>query len=64
MQVTNLKLERKMKKELLKASSGTVESWEKKVMNFSFSTKDAGAETVPAINEITQLDKSINAMFI
>ena len=64
MQVTNLKLESNMKEELLEAIYGTVERLEQKVDEFSASTKNAGAETVPASNDITKLDKSINAMFI
>ena len=53
-----------MKEELLEAIYGTVERLEQKVDELSASTKNAGAETVPASNEITKLDKSINAMFI
>ena len=64
MQVTNLKLESNMKEELLEAIYGTVERLEQKVDELSVSTKYAGAETVPASNDITKLDKSINAMFI
>ena len=64
MQVTNLKLESNMKEELLGAIYGTVERLEQKVDELSASTKNAGAETVPASNDITKLDKSINAMFI
>ena len=64
MQVTNLKLESNMKDELLEAIYGTVERLEQKVDKLSASTKNAGAETVPASNDITKLDKSINAMFI
>lgn len=64
MQVTNLKLESNMKEELLEAIYGTVERLEQKVDKLSASTKNAGAETVPASNDITKLDKSINAMFI
>ena len=63
MQVTNLKLESNMKEELLEAIYGTVERLEQKVDELSVSTKNAGAETVPASNDITKLDKSINAMF-
>ena len=63
MQVTNLKLESNMKEELLEAIYGTVERLEQKVDELSASTKNAGAETVPASNDITKLDKSINAMF-
>ena len=64
MQVTNLKLESNMKEELLEAIYGIVERLEQKVDELSASTKNAGAETVPASNDITKLDKSINAMFI
>lgn len=53
-----------MKEELLEAIYGTVERLEQKVDKLSASTKNAGAETVPASNDITKLDKSINAMFI
>ena len=53
-----------MKEELLEAIYGTVERLEQKVDELSVSTKNAGAETVPANNDITKLDKSINAMFI
>ena len=63
MQVTNLKLESNMKEELLEAIYGTVERLEQKVDELSDSTKNAGAETVPASNDITKLDKSIIAMF-
>ena len=63
MQVTNLKIESNMKEELLEAIYGTVERLEQKVDELSASTKNAGAETVPASNDITKLDKSINAMF-
>ena len=64
MQVTDLKIESNMKEELLEAIYGTVERLEQKVDELSDSTKNAGAETVPASNDITKLDKSINAMFI
>ena len=64
MQVINLKLESNMKEEMLEAIYGTVERLEQKVDELSVSTKNAGAETVPASNDITKLDKSINAMFI
>ena len=64
MQVTNLKIESNMKEELLEAIYGTVERLEQKVDELSVSTKNAGTETVPASNDITKLDKSINAMFI
>ena len=53
-----------MKEELLEAIYGTVERLEQKVDELSASTKNAGAETVPASNDITKLDKPINAMFI
>ena len=53
-----------MKEELLEAIYGTVERLEQKVDELSASTKNAGAEAVPASNDITKLDKSINAMFI
>lgn len=53
-----------MKEELLEAIYGTVERLEQKVDELSASTKNAGAETVPASNDITKLDKSINALFI
>ena len=64
MQVTNLKLESNMKEELLEAIYGTVERLEQKVDELSASPKNTEAETVPASNDITKLDKSINAMFI
>ena len=48
---------------MLEAIYGTVERLEQKVDELSASTKNAGAETVPASNDITKLDKSINAMF-
>ena len=63
MQVTNLKLESNMKEELLEAIYGTVERLEQKVDELSVSTKNAGAETVPASNDTTKLEKSIIAMF-
>ena len=53
-----------MKEEMLEAIYGTVERLEQKVDELSVSTKNAGAENVPASNDITKLDKSINAMFI
>ena len=53
-----------MKEELLEAIYDTVERLEQKVDELSASTKNAGAETVPASNDITKLDMSINAMFI
>ena len=52
-----------MKEEILEAIYGTVERLEQKVDELSVSTKNAGAENVPASNDITKLDKSINAMF-
>lgn len=52
-----------MKEELLEAIYGTVERLEQKVDELSAAPKYAGAETVPASNDITKLDKSINAMF-
>ena len=52
-----------MKEELLEAIYGTVERLEQKVDELSDSTKNAGAETVPASNDTTKLDKPINAMF-
>jgi hypothetical protein len=55
---------RNMKEELLEAIYGTVERLEQKVDELSASPKNAGAETVLASNDITKLDKSINAMFI
>ena len=59
MQVTNhSNNKRKMKEELLEAIYGTVERLEQKVDELSVSTKNAGAETVPASNDITKLDKS------
>ena len=63
MQVTNLKLESNMKEELLEAIYGTVERLEQKVDELSASPKYAGAETVPASNDSTKLEKSIIAMF-
>ena len=52
-----------MKEELLEAIYGTVERLEQKVDELSASTKNAGAENVLASNDITKLDKSINAIF-
>ena len=52
-----------MKEELLEAIYGTVERLEQKVDELSVSTKNAGAETVPASNDTTKLEKSIIAMF-
>ena len=52
-----------MKEELLEAIYGTVERLEQKVDELSDSTKNAGAETVPASNDTTKLEKSIIAMF-
>ena len=63
MQVTDLKLESNMKEELLEAIYGTVERLEQKVDELSASQKYAGAETVPASNDTTKLEKSIIAMF-
>ena len=64
MQVTNhSNNKRNMKEELLEAIYGTVERLEQKVDELSASTKNAGAENVLASNDITKLDKSINAMF-
>ena len=63
MQVTNLKLESNMKEELLEAIYGTVERLEQKLDELSASPKYAGAETVPASNDTTKLEKSIIAMF-
>ena len=54
---------RKMKEELLEAIYGTVERLEQKVDELSASPKYAGAETVPASNDTTKLEKSIIAMF-
>ena len=64
MQVTNhSNNKRNMKEELLEAIYGTVERLEQKVDELSVSTKNAGAETVPASNDITKLEKLIIAMF-
>ena len=64
MQVTNhSNNKRNMKEELLEAIYGTVERLEKKVDELSASQKYAGAETVPASNDTTKLEKSIIAMF-
>ena len=63
MQVINLKLESNMKEEMLEAIYGTVERLEQKVDELSASPKYAGAETVPASNDTTKLEKSIIAMF-
>ena len=64
MQVTNhSNNKRNMKEELLEAIYGTVERLEQKVDELSASTKNAGAETVPASNDTTKLEKSIIAMF-
>ena len=63
MQVINLKLESNMKEEMLEAIYGTVERLEQKVDELSASPKNAGAETVPASNDTTQLEESIIAMF-
>ncbi len=48
---------------MLEAIYGTIERLEQKVDEFSASTKNAGAETVPASTDITKLEKSIIAMF-
>ena len=64
MQVANhLNNERTMKEEMLEAIYGTVERLEQKVDELSASQKYAGAETVPASNDTTKLEKSIIAMF-
>lgn len=64
MQVTNhSNNKRNMKEELLEGIYGTVERLEQKVDELSASTKNAGAETVPASNDTTKLEKSIIAMF-
>lgn len=52
-----------MKEELLEVIYGTVERLEQKVDELSASPKYAGAETVPASNDTTKLEKSIIAMF-
>ena len=52
-----------MKEELLEAIYGTVERLEQKVDELSASQKYAGAETVPASNDTTKLEKSIIAIF-
>ena len=53
MQVTNhSNNKRNMKEELLEAIYGTVERLEQKVDELSASTKNAGAETVPASDDI------------
>ena len=52
-----------MKEEMLEAIYGTIERLEQKVDELSASIKNAGAETVPASNDTTKLDKSTNAMF-
>ena len=52
-----------MKEELLEAIYGTVERLDQKVDELSASQKYAGAETVPASNDTTKLEKSIIAMF-
>ena len=64
MQVTNhSNKKRKMKEEMLEAIYGTVERLEQKVDELFASSKYAGAETVPASNDTTKLEKSIIAMF-
>ena len=52
-----------MKEELLEAIYGTVERLEQKVDELSASPKNTEAETVPASNDTTKLEKSIIAMF-
>ena len=52
-----------MKEEMLEAIYGTVERLEQKVDELSASPKYAGAETVPASNDTTKLEKLIIAMF-
>ena len=60
MQVTNhSNNKRKMKEELLEAIYGTVERLEQKVDELSASTKNAGAETVPASVDTSKLEKAI-----
>ena len=54
MQVTDLKIESNMKEELLEAIYGTVERLEQKVDELSVTTKNAGAETVLALQVLTQ----------
>ena len=64
MQVTNHSNNKRNRKvELLEAIYGTVERLEQKVDELSASQKYAGAETVPASNDTTKLEKSIIAMF-
>ena len=64
MQLTNhSNNKRKMKEKLLEAIYGTVERLEQKVDELSASPKYVGAETVPASNDTTKLEKSIIAMF-
>ena len=64
MQVTNhSNNKRNMKEELLEAIYGTVERLEQKVDELSASPKNTEAETVPASNDTTKLEKSIIAMF-
>ena len=64
MQITNhSNNKRNMKEELLEAIYGTVERLEQKVDELFASSKYAGAETVPASNDTTKLEKSIIAMF-
>ena len=46
-----------MKEELLEAIYGTVERLDQKVDELSASQKYAGAETVPASNDTTKLEK-------
>lgn len=52
-----------MKEEMLEAIYGTVERLEQKVDDLSASPKNTEAETVPASNDTTKLEKSIIAMF-
>lgn len=52
-----------MKEEMLEAIYGTVERLEQKVDELSASPKNTEAETVPASNDTTKLEKSIVAMF-
>ena len=64
MQVTNhSNNKKKMKEEMLEAIYGTVERLEQKVDELSASPKSAGAETAPASNDTTKLEKSIIAIF-
>ena len=47
----------------MEAIYGTVDRLEEKVDELSASTKNAGVENIPSSNDITNFDKSINAMF-